>query len=186
MRVLLRKKMPRSSYKVFETDYPYMVTCSTAGWLPMLSIPDAAQIILDSLKFLQNHRGLTLYAYVIMEDHLHLIAESCQLPKNMRTFKSYTARQIIDLLKKNRKSYYLEKMKQYKLPHHQDSEFQFWQEGYHPKQIIGDDIMIQKMEYIHNNPINMGYVDYPEDWKYSSASDYLGIKGLIPITLYGR
>jgi REP element-mobilizing transposase RayT len=99
----------------------------------------------------------------------------------MRTFKSYTARQVIDLLKKRRNNFYLDKLKQKKLAHHDDAEFQLWQEGYHPKQITGDDMMIQKIEYVHNNPIKRGYVAKPEDWRYSSACDYRGQKGLIPI-----
>lgn len=178
--------MSRSSYKVFETEYPYLVTCSIVNWLPLFSIPATVQIILDSLEFHQQQRGLTLYAYVVMENHLHLVCQSDQLPQNMRTFKSYTARQIIDLLKKNGNSFYLNKLKQQKLGHHRDSEFQLWQEGYHPKQIIGDDMLIQKIEYVHNNPIKRGYVDNPEDWRYSSAADYYGQKGVIPITKFKK
>jgi len=92
--------MSRSSYKIFESSYPYLMTCSIVNWLPVFSIPATVQIILDSLEFHQQQRGLTLYAYVVMENPLHLIARSDRLSKNMRTFKSYTARQIIDLLKR--------------------------------------------------------------------------------------
>lgn len=176
--------MPRSSYKIFETKYPYFLSCSVVDWVPIFSIPNTAQIILESLAFHQQNRGLTLYAYVIMENHIHLVGQSDQLQKNMRTFKSFTARQIIDLLKSGGHHFYLQKLRALKLSHHKDAEFQCWQEGYHPKQIIGDRMMIQKIEYVHNNPVRRGYVDNPEDWRYSSAADYYGKKGVMSITKF--
>lgn len=178
--------MARTSYKVFETYYPYFVTCSVVDWLSIFSISGVAQIILDSLKFHQQHRGLTLYAYVVMEDHIHLVIQSDYLEKNMRTFKSFTARQIIDLLKTRGNDFYLHKLRDLKLSHHKGSEFQCWQEGYHPKQIISDKMMIQKIEYVHNNPVQRGYVDNPRDWIHSSACDYQGQKGMIPITKFKK
>ncbi|NGP86967.1 REP-associated tyrosine transposase [Fodinibius halophilus] len=174
--------MARTSYKVYETQYPYFITISIVDWLPVFSITDAAEIILESLAFHQNKRGLTLYAYVIMENHMHLIAQSDQLQKNIRTFKSYTARRIIDFLKKEGHGFYLSKLKENKLSHHRDCEYQFWQEGYHPKQIMDDAMMQQKMEYIHYNPVKRGYVTKPEYWRYSSAQNYVLSEGLISIT----
>ena len=44
----------------------------------------------------------------------------------------------------------------------------------------------QKMDYIHANPVRSGFVNEPVDWRYSSAKDYLGVDGLIPITLFGE
>ena len=67
---------------------------------------------------------------------------------------------------------------------HKISEYQVWEEGFHPKQITSDEMMAQKLEYIHFNPVTRGFVDKPEDWRYSSARNYLGKAGLIPITLY--
>jgi REP element-mobilizing transposase RayT len=77
-------------------------------------------------------------------------------------------------------------LKDAKLKHKIDSDFQVWQEGFYPKQIIGDDMMIQKITYIHMNPVKRGYVDKPEDWCYSSTRNYSGLEGLVPVTLYRR
>lgn len=175
--------MARTSYKVYEKEYPYFMTCSVVDWLPVFSMPKAGQIILDSLKFLQKEREFTLYVYVIMENHLHLIAQSKDLERNMRSFKSFTAREIVDQLKAGGHSFYLSKFRDLKLAHHRDSEFQVWQEGYHPKQLFGDEMLEQKTAYIHNNPVKRGYVDCPEHWRYSSARNYMGKEGLIPVTL---
>ena len=178
--------MTRTSYKVYETGYPYLVTCSVVRWLPIFRNQDIAKVVLESLVFHQKKRDLTLYAYVIMDDHIHLVMQSDKLKNNMRTFKSFTARQIIDLFKNQKKQHYLHKLREAKLCHHKDSEFQCWQEGYHPKKIIGDKMMIQKIQYIHDNPVKAEFVDKPEAWSYSSASDYHGGEGPIPITKFTK
>jgi hypothetical protein len=62
-----------------------------------------------------------------------------------------------------------------------DSEYQPWQEGSHPKQIDGDEMMWQKVEYIHNNPLERGFVDDPVHWRWSSARSYARMPGLIEV-----
>ena len=56
-----------------------------------------------------------------------------------------------------------------------------WEEGSHPKQIDSDEMMLQKLEYTHNNPVKRGYVDEPVHWRYSSARNYAGMPGLIDV-----
>ena len=65
--------------------------------------------------------------------------------------------------------------------HKIDREFQLWQEGIKPKLIQGEQMMRDRIDYIHNNPVKRGYVDEPHHWKYSSARDYLGIRGLLEV-----
>lgn len=91
--------MGRSSYKIYDTCYPYFMTSSCIQGFPLFSDPEVARIVLESLGFLQEQRGVTLYAYVLMENHFHLIAQADDLSENMRHFKSFTAREIIDLFK---------------------------------------------------------------------------------------
>ena len=90
--------MGRSRYKFLE-QYPHFLTCTVVNWLPVFSQPQLAQIITNSLDFLHSHKRLTLHGYVIMENHLHLIASAENLSKEITTFKSFTARSIIDTLK---------------------------------------------------------------------------------------
>ena len=80
--------MGRSRYKVYENQLPYFLTCTVVNWLPAFINPSIAQIILESLRFLQNEKRLTLYASVIMENHLHLIASADDLEKEIANFKS--------------------------------------------------------------------------------------------------
>jgi len=62
-----------------------------------------------------------------------------------------------------------------------DQTYQLWQEGSHPQQIQRDEMMPQKLEYMHNNPIRRGYVHQASHWLYSSARNYEGGKGLIEV-----
>ena len=75
----------------------------------------------------------------------------------------------------------LEQLTWHKERHKSDREHQFWQEGSHPEQIQHEDIMRQKLEYIHRNPVERGYVDIDVHWRYSSARNYAGQPGLFPV-----
>jgi putative transposase len=90
--------MSRSRYRIFENEYPYFLTCTIVGWLPVFTRPEAFQIVLDSWNFLQKKERLRLFGYVVLENHLHLIARSDNLADEIGDFKSYTARRIIDWL----------------------------------------------------------------------------------------
>ena len=61
----------------------------------------------------------------------------------------------------------LRQLRALKLRHKTRSEYQEWQEGSHPKQIANDEMMRQKLEYMHNNPVKRGYVDEAVQWRYS-------------------
>ncbi len=75
----------------------------------------------------------------------------------------------------------LEQLKFYKKAHKKDREFQLWQEGIAPKLILSEKMMIERIGYIHQNPVKRGFVDEARHWRYSSARDYEGIVGLIEI-----
>jgi putative transposase len=116
-----------------------------------------------------------------MHDHLHLIASAENLSRQIGSFKSFTARKSIDYYKENYKDGVLKQLERYKLPHRKDRTYQFWQEGAHPQRIQDDNMMHQKILYIHFNPVRKGYVAIPESWLYSSALDYSGGTGLLDI-----
>ena len=77
----------------------------------------------------------------------------------------------------------LNKMKWYKKKYRRDRQFQVWQEGSHPKAILNMEIMVQKLKYIHYNPVKRGYVNDPLDWWYSSARNYVDKQGALDVTV---
>lgn len=110
-----------------------------------------------------------------------MIVQSSDLQKSMTSFKQYTAKQIIEMLKKENVKTILEQLAFYKKAHHREKSYQVWEEGFQPKLIQSDVMMKSKIDYIHYNPVKRGYVDEAGHWRYSSARDYEGKDGLIEI-----
>ena len=172
--------MGRSRYKFIDPTQPHFMTCTVLHWIPVFTRQETVSTLLDSLQFLIDD-GLTLYAYVILENHMHLVAQSPQLDRDIARFKSYTASTIIQYLEKKRVKIILDQLAFYKKAHKRDRTYQFWQEGVHPQWVQGRGVMQQKVDYIHQNPVERGYVDKPEHWRYSSARNYAGRVGLIEV-----
>src|ERR1700730_633640 len=93
--------MTRTRYRIYEDDFPYFMTCTLVGWLPVFTRPEAVQVVFDSWEYLRKEKDFRLNAYVILENHLHLIASGPELSNAMKSFKMFTARNIIDLLERH-------------------------------------------------------------------------------------
>ncbi len=172
--------MGRSRYTFTQTDAPHFMTLTVLHWIPVFTRPETVEIVLDSLRYLIKE-GLSVYSYVILENHLHLIAQSQQLDRDIARLKSFTAKQLLAHLQKHNVKTILDQLAFYKKAHKGDRQYQFWQEGGHPECIQSDVMMRQKVDYIHQNPVKRGYVDLAEHWRYSSARDYLGSEGLLQV-----
>lgn len=157
------------------------MTATVNRWQPLFTRTEAVNIVLDSWRFLQCEAEFQIYGYVILENHLHLIAASTDLSRDMQRFKSYSAKQIIAYLEQHQAANMLELLALFKRAHKTESTYQVWEEGNHPQLIESDEVMRQKLDYIHQNPVKRGYVDLPEHWRYSSARNYAGQEGLIEI-----
>ena len=173
--------MGRSRYKIKNEAYPYFHTVTVAGWQPVFTRQESVQILFDSFTWLQQNTDFKLHAYVVLENHLHFISSSNS--QQIQQFKSFTARQIIDLLKARKATTLLDYFAYYKRKHKTDSHYQFWQEGSHPEEMSESEMFVQRLAYIHNNPVKRGYVDLPEHWRYSSARAYMGQESLLPVVI---
>lgn len=162
--------MARNRYKILETEYPYFITCTAIYWLPLFKTVFAKQTIIESLIYLQKEKGLKIFAYTLMHNHIHLIISSKNTKKHIANFKSYTARRIIDYFIRKNNLTILHELEYANPVYKTDRKYKFWQAGYHPKQIMSLKIFQQKIDYIHLNPVRKGYVDSPEEWQWSSAN----------------
>ncbi|RMO84043.1 hypothetical protein ALQ33_03943 [Pseudomonas syringae pv. philadelphi] len=173
--------MGRSRYTITEPERPHFLTCTVVEWLPLFTRPALVGILLNAWRYQQAHQGLQLYGYVVLENHLHFVAQAPELDKCVSSFKSFTARQIVDSLEKSKAESTLQRLRFVKRMHKTDRVYQVWQEGAHAELVWSEKIMRQKLDYIHHNPVKRGYVDVGEHWRYSSARDYEGQRGLIDI-----
>jgi len=173
--------MTVSRYRFLEIDQPYFMTCTVVGWLPVFARPSAVQIVLDSWKYLIDNRNLRLFAYVVLENHLHFISQSPDIAQAVQDFKSYTAHKLLALFREGRAETILRQLAENKSESRSNRTHQLWIEGSHPEQILSFEMLMQKLNYTHDNPVKRGYVDEPEHWRYSSARNYHGREGLIPV-----
>ena len=163
----------RSRYKITEKDGIHFVTSTIVEWLPVFTTNKYFDIIIQSFKFCNKNKGLHLFAFVILDNHFHLVASALDLSTTIASLKKFTAKKIIDQLNQDNKSWLLNQLSYYKKKYKTGSDYQVWQEGIHPQLITTDKMLIQKIEYIHYNPVKCELVDKPEHWRYSSARNYL-------------
>ena len=122
------------------------MTATVNHWLPLFTRTETVNIVLDSWRFLQREADFRLYGYVILENHLHLIAASENLSHDMQRFKSYTAKQIIAHLEQRRSTKLLELLAFFKRAHKQETTYQVWEEGNHPQIVESEAVMRQKLD----------------------------------------
>ncbi|MCY1302365.1 hypothetical protein D9M68_756180 [compost metagenome] len=173
--------MGRSRYVITQPDRPHFLTCTVLEWLPVFTRPEAVQILIDCWRHQQEHQSLLLYGYVVLENHLHFVAQAPDLAKCVSSFKSFTATSLIELLQARNASRLLERLRFAKRAHKTDRVHQFWQEGTHAELVFSEAVLREKLDYIHRNPVKRGYVSEPEHWRYSSARNYAGMDGLIEV-----
>ncbi|MEX0165071.1 transposase [Pseudomonas brassicacearum] len=173
--------MGRSRYVITEPEKPHFLTCTLMEWLPLFIRPYLVDHLLGCWRYQQTHQNLQLFGYVVLENHLHFVAQAPNLSTCLCQFKSFTARQIINDLQSKGAERALQRLRFSKRAHKQDRVYQLWQEGSHAEQVYSEAVMRQKLDYIHFNPVKRGYVELPEHWRYSSARNYAGMEGLIEI-----
>ena len=170
-------------YKTTE-DGLYFVSFSVVGFLDVFTRRIYQEILVESFIFCQIKKDLKLYCYCIMTNHVHLIAasENGSLSNILRDFKSFTATQTMDAISKNiqesRKDWMQAQFKFYGSNSPQEQINQFWKHDNHPFYLYSKEMIDQKVNYIHNNPVEAGFVNEAYEWRLSSANVYSPIKVL--------
>lgn len=176
-------------YKILNPEGAYFLTLTTVGWIDVFSRKSYKDILIESLRYCQGNKGLQLFGYIIMSNHLHLIAqaERANLPDVLRDFKKFTARKIIEAIQQpqeSRREWLLYQLRWYaKRNRKRRSTYQLWQPDNHPIVVFSPKVIWQKLGYIHWNPVKAGLVAEPQHYLYSSARNYAEQKGLLDITL---
>lgn len=177
-----------SRYRIHDHQEIHFITFSVVEWVDALSRPYYKDIVIESLKYCQQEKGLILYAYVIMNNHVHIIASATErrkLSDILRDLKKFTSKKLIKEITDNdqesRKKWMLWIFTSNGTRNSNNEIYQFWQQDNHPISLDTMEMINQRLEYLHNNPVKEGIVYKPEDYVYSSAGDYAGIKGMLDI-----
>ncbi|NDK57702.1 REP-associated tyrosine transposase [Pontibacter fetidus] len=167
----------------------YFLTMTVVDWVDIFTRPVYKHIIVDALKFCQEKKGLELYAWVLMSNHLHLIAaaqEGKNLSDILRDYKQFTSRKIIATIQEKPESRRQWILHRFEFNAHLSKKvrhYKVWQDGNEAKEIFSNNFLDQKLEYIHQNPVRAEWVSEPEHYRYSSAANYAGKLGLLPVML---
>jgi putative transposase len=150
---------------------PDFITITCLEWKYVLKGPRFKKIILDSLRFLTMKGKIHVYAFVIMTNHMHLIWQirgEYERQNVQRDFLKFTAQQILRLLKKEKTAMYnrlyVDAM---------DREYQLWERNSLSIPLYSHGVFLQKLNYVHKNPVAAGMLD-KEDYQWSSAAFYRG------------
>jgi putative transposase len=168
----------------------FFVTDTVVDWVDIFSRPIYRHIILDSLQYCQKEKGLIIYAWVLMTNHMHMIVGSNgenKVSDIMRDFKKFTSKEILRTLlvesTESRREWMLNRFEYSGKNDKKIKNYRFWQEGNDSQAIYFNDYFDQKLNYLHANPVRAEIVNRPEDYRYSSAIDYAGGKGLLDIMI---
>jgi putative transposase len=181
--------MSGDRYKITNQNAIHFLTFTIIDWIDLFSRKDYSIVVCESLNFCVNEKQLEIYSYVIMSNHVHIICkvnEPNNLSDVIRDFKKYTSKQFIKVMNEineSRRGWLLNKFEYEANRVSRSRNYKIWKDDNHAIE-IGDYIDIeQKMNYIHDNPVNALIVENAEDYIFSSAGDYSGRKGYVKIVV---
>lgn len=179
------------SYKFRNPEAVYFVSFAVVDWMDVFTRKIYLNMALDCLRYCQENKGLELKAWVIMTNHMHLVFRSKgpQPPQLLLgDFKRFTGRNVMEAIRNNRKEsrreWLMEGFRRAAEKSSNVGRYQFWRHENHPVELCSPKLISQKVDYVHNNPVKAGFVEYPEDYLYSSARDYFGRNGLLKVVKF--
>jgi putative transposase len=179
-------------YKIRNQKAVHFITFAVTEWVDVFTRKIYTDIVIESLQYCQQHKGLTVHAWCIMSNHVHLLISAnnndVKLSDIIRDFKKHTSKAIIQAIqlneKESRKEWILAIFSKFGKSNSRNTNFQFWRQDNHPMEIYSAEFIAQKMNYIHYNPVVAGIVSEPWHYIYSSATDYynaINRKGLLQL-----
>jgi len=169
--------------ETYPIHYPQFYTATIIDWKHLLLDNQHKDIIIDSLKFLVADKRIILNAFVIMSNHIHLIWQPtfAYTPSDIQaSFMKHTAKE----LKRSLAGKDAAALEAYKVNKY-NRTYQFWKREPLSIELRTHAVYMQKLEYIHYNPVKAGLCVNPEDYYYSSAKFYhIGIDDFGMLTHY--
>ena len=177
------------NYKIKEQKLSHFVSFAVVNWIDVFIRKIYFDIVIKNLIYCQENKGLVIYGCCIMSSHVHLIIGTVKEKQEdiLRDFKKHTAKELIKAIKNNqqesRKEWLIWMFKKAAEKNSNNTIHQFWRQNNQPIEMSHSNLLRQKLNYIHNNPLVSGLVRKAEYYSYSSAIDYSGGKGLIDIRM---
>jgi REP element-mobilizing transposase RayT len=175
-----------TGYQITEQNALHFLTFTIVDWVDLFTRKVYRDIVIDAFSFYSKARGLDIYGYVIMSNHVHALLHQPdgKLSDTIRDFKKYTARKIIEAVSveaESRREWILHRFSWNASLRNNVPNYQVWTHDNHAVEIWSKKFFDQKLNYIHANPVRAGLVREQEEWIYSSAADLTIPLPLLPV-----
>lgn len=176
-------------YKILKGDAAYFVTFTITDWIKVLADDSYKMIVVDSIRYCQMHKGLMVYGYCIMPNHVHMIMQATgerSVSDILRDLKTFTSKAIIRKLESEKPAGYdiiLARFKEAGQQLKRIERYKVWKDGNHAECLYSNGFIKQKLNYIHNNPVKAGLCSEPWEYIFSSATNYSENDSLLEVCL---
>jgi len=168
------------------------VSFATVNWIDVFTRQVYYKVLEESINYCRaEKKGMEIYCYCFMPSHVHFIFRSSKEEPSelLRAFKKHTSKKVIEAIENNpqesRKEWLLWMFERAGTKKGNISKYQFWQHHNKPIELWSEKVIKQKIDYIHNNPVETGFVTNPIDWKYSSARNFQDDNTILEIDSVG-
>ena len=178
-----------TKYKATTTEEAYFITITTVGWIDVFTRLNQKYNIINALNYCQKNKGLEIYAYVMMSNHLHLLCKATNgfvLSDVIRDFKKFTSKKILETINEepeSRREWMLEYFQKACQHLKREQQFKVWQDAYYAELVETNWFIKQKVNYIHNNPVKDKIVTEPEEYYFSSARNYADLENELEVIM---
>ena len=184
--MIQKNTMTKEGYTIRDQTLPHFITATVVDWIDIFTRKTYRDTVIECFDYCIANKGMVLYGYVIMSNHIHLVLQSREgnLSDLIRDFKKFIAAKVLEKIQiepESRRDWMLERFKLATESHSRNKNYQFWQYGNHPEEIYTNKFMWSKLDYIHLNPVRAGIVEKASHYVYSSASNYVNDTGLLKI-----
>ncbi len=177
-----------TGYQIKDQEGLYYLTFQVVDWIDIFTRQVYRDIVIDSFRYAIEYKYFQLFAYVVMSNHIHLIAHSGKgvLSNTVRDIKKYTSKRIIETIQtipESRREWMLNQFQFKAKQHSRNENYQVWTHENHAIYLYSPEFIAEKLEYLHQNPVRAGIVVNPEDYLYSSAGNYAEMENILEIEL---
>ena len=179
--------MKQGQKQNIKTDKAYYLTLTVVGWIDVFTRQNHRDALIESMKYCQKEKGLVVFAYCIMSNHVHMIVNTNEpylLKDTIRDLKKFTSKKILNQIEnepESRREWMLKLFEAEAEPSKKHKYYKFWQEGNHAIELYSEKFVWDKINYIHNNPVEAGFVKQPQEWIYSSATNYQDMESIMEV-----
>ncbi len=179
--------MYSESYIIRDQHAVHFLTFTVIDWIDIFTRASYKIEIANALEYCQKNKGLRLFAWCLMTNHLHLVCQTIEpfkLSDFVRDFKQHTAKSVLNCIwneKESRRSWILAALREAGKYDNRITNYKFWQEGCHPIQLHNNEMIDQRINYVHENPVRAMIVEKAEDYLFSSARNYASLGGVIEV-----